>query len=94
MIFDVMTDYEKIMALPKPRPNRNRKTIKAVIGGVEVLIPPLPYRSTLPMARIQRVMRQIILEDRMAEKNKLEKVVPAAGSRLVKSKLKVKHRRA
>lgn len=57
-----MIAKEKSKAQAEPLPKRNSKPITTYIGGVEVVLPPLPYRSSLPMARIKRVMRQFLLE--------------------------------
>jgi hypothetical protein len=65
--FVVMTDYEKIMALPKPRKN-NRKPFYTVIGGVKVQVHPHPLKGNLPMTRIRKVMREMLLEDMAREK--------------------------
>lgn len=65
--FGVMTDYEKIMALPKPR-KKTRKPFYTMIGGVKVLVHPHPLKGTLPMARIRKAMREMLLEDMASEK--------------------------
>lgn len=61
----VMIAKEKSKALAEPLPKRTSKPITTYIGGVEVILPPLPYRSSLPMARIKKVMRQFLLEKKL-----------------------------
>ena len=63
----IMTAEEKILALPKPRKN-TRKPFYTVIGGVKVQVHPHPLKGTLPMARIRKAIREILLEDRALEK--------------------------